>query len=286
MILITGATGAIGDKVIEILLKTIPPNKIAGLARSEEKAADLSKKGVDVRMGEYDDKESLNRAMKGIEKVLLVSGGNAKNGLEQHQNVVDAAKKANVKCIAYTSRCMRDRNTLVNQLMKRHFATEDYIIESGLNYILFRNILYLDSVKFFVGENVFDTGISLPAGNGKASYALKNDMGEAIGNVLAGDDCSSRIYNFTGSRTYTFYDVAEALTELSGKNVTYTPVDADTFKIKAKERGLPDFAVDMVTNFMQDIQNGQEEKISDDMEIELGRKPLSLKEGLKVLFNL
>ncbi len=286
MILITGATGNLGSKVIDTLLETIPARQMAALVRHENKARLLKEKGVTIRIGDYDDKAALEEAMRGIEKVLLVSGGRAENGLQQHQNVVDAAKKAGVKCIAYTGRCLKDKNTLANELMKRHFETEDYIIASGMNYILFRNILYLDTLSVFLSKNELEKGIALPAGDGKVSYVLRSDQAEAIGRVLAGDNCSNRIYHFTSSQTYSFYDVAKALSELSGKTISYTSVDPGTFKDKAKELGIPDFAVNMTIAFMTDIKNGQEETVSDDLENILGRKPINLKEGLKLLFNL
>lgn len=286
MILITGATGNLGSKVIDILLETIPARQIAALVRDENKARLLKEKGVTIRIGDYDNKAALDEAMRGVEKVLLISGGRAENGLQQHQNVVDAAKKAGVKCVAYTGRCLRDKNTLANELMKRHFETEDYIIASGMNYILFRNILYLNTLSIFLGKAVLEKGITLPAGDGEVSYVLRSDQAEAIGRVLAGDDCSNRIYHFTGSQTYSFHDVAKALSELSGKTISYTSVDPGTFKDKAKELGIADFAVGMTIAFMTDIKNGQEERVSNDLENVLGRKPVNLKEGLKLLFNL
>jgi NAD(P)H dehydrogenase (quinone) len=177
---------------------------------------------------------------------LLISGGRAENGLEQHQNVVDAAKIAGVKTIAYTSRCLQTRNTLANELMKRHFLTEDYILSSGMNYVFFRNILYMDAMVTFLGKNVLETGIFLPAGEARASYALRGDQAEAIGNVLTTQGHSRRVYDFTNIETYSFYDLASALSELSGKKVSYTPVDTVTFQHKATEMGIPAFAVDVV----------------------------------------
>jgi len=284
-ILITGATGKLGEAVIKALLKKLPANEIVALARDEAKAADLKEKGIEIRLGDYDNKESLDKAMDGIETVLLISGGNAQNGLEQHQNVIDAAKKAGVKCIAYTGRCLNDRNTLVNTLMKRHFDTEDYIKSSGLNYILFRNILYMDTMLYFLGEKVMESGIFLSAGNGKGSFALRSDMGEAIGNILAGNDLENRIYNFTNTETYSFYDVANVLSELSAKQVTYTPVEAETYKADAIKLNLPPFVIGMVVGFMEDLKNGQDNIVSADLENALGRKPASLKEGLKILYG-
>lgn len=288
MILITGATGKLGGRVIEtLLMKNVPANQIAALVRDENKAANLKEKGVDIRIGDYNNKPSLDETMKGIDKMLMVSG-NTGNALEQHRNVVDAAKKAGVNCLAYTSNCLRDRNTLLSKAMLSHFETEDYIIASGLNYTIFRNVLYMDSLAMYIlgGGKVLETGINLPAGDGRVSYALRSDEAEAIGNVLAGKDCSNQIYNFTGSKAYSFYDIADILSELSGKKITYMPIDVETYKSRAVAMGVPEHAVEAMTPFMTDIKNGQGSIVSADMEEFLGRKPVDLKEGLQSLLEL
>jgi NAD(P)H dehydrogenase (quinone) len=285
MILVTGATGHLGTAVIEQLLKKTSANKIAALVRDESKASDLWEKGVKICLGNYDDVDSLDEAMLGIEKVLLIAGTDEENRIRQHQNVVNAAKNSGVKFIGYTSRNLKDRKTLVNKLMEGHFQTEDYIIESGLNYAIFRNVLYMDTIPQFVGgEKVFETGINLPAGEGKVSYALRSEMGEAIANVLLEDD-ENKIYQFTGNEQYSFDDVAAALTELSGKTVNYTPVEKSKFESQMKERGTPEAVIQKVVGFITDIKNGQEDEVTFDLENQLGRKPATLTEGLKTLFK-
>ena len=286
MILITGSTGKIGGVVIKQLLTKIPPTGIAALARDSAKAAPLADLGISVRIGDYDDTASLDAAMQGVEKVLLVSGG-GHDGLRQHYNVVDAAVKASVKCIAYTGRALRDRNTLVNKLMVRHFETEDYIKASGLSYALFRNILYMDVLPLYISAEVVKESVfGLPAGDGKVSYALRREMGEAIANVLLKEHCGNKTYNFTGNELYSFNDVATGLSELSGKAVKYEPNTAEVFGAALTAKGQPPFLVQMFTAFMTDIGAGQESSVSDDLEKALGRKPASLKEGLKELYNL
>ena len=287
MILVTGATGQLGTAVVTNLLKKTSANKIVALVRDESKASALKEKGVDIRVGSYDDPASLDRAMQGIEKVLLIAGTDEDKRLRQHQNVIDAAKKAGVQCIAYTSRALKDRNTLANKLMVGHFQTEDYIKECGLNYILFRNILYMDTIGQFVGGGkVFDTGINLPTGNGRVSFALRSEMGEAIATALLESGGGNRIYQLTGSQSYSFDDVAAILSDLSGKAVAYTPAQKSVFETQLKERGTPEIMVQRVVGFMTDIKNGQESEVSPDLENLLGRKPASLQDGLKVLFNL
>ncbi|WP_017318392.1 SDR family oxidoreductase [Mastigocladopsis repens] len=282
MILVTGATGQLGTAVVKNLLENTSANRIAAFVRDESKASAL----VDIRVGSYDDTASLDKAMHGIEKVLLIAGTDEDNRLQQHQNVVDAAKKAGVQCIAYTSRTLKDRNTIANKLMVGHFQTEDYIKASGLNYALFRNVLYMDTIPLFVGERVFDTGIYLPTGHGRVPFALRSEMGEAIAHALLESGCGNRIYKLTGSESYSFDDVAATLSDLSGKEVDYTPAEKSAFEAQMKERGVPETMVERVVGFLTDIKNGQEEEVSPDMENLLGRKPASLKKGLKVLFNL
>ncbi|WP_139921708.1 SDR family oxidoreductase [Hymenobacter sp. DG01] len=285
MILITGATGHIGSVVLEQLLRKLPAHQLAALVRDEAKAAHLQAQGVSIRVGNYRDLASLEQAMQGISKVLLVSGGADEDGLQQHYNVVDAAQKAGVGCLAYTSRALQDPATLTNQLMERHFQTEDYIRASGLSYLLFRNILYMDTLPQFVGPQVFDKGIQLPAGQGRVSFALRHDMGEAIANVLADDACENRIFTFTGGATYSFTDVAQALSELSGRPVTYTPIEAPEFQARLRAQGLPEVAVEYITGFLIDIKNGQESIVTAELADWLGRPPTPLREGVQEIFK-
>ena len=286
MILVTGATGQLGTAVIQNLLKKTSATQVAALVRDESKASALKEQGVDIRVGSYDDTASLDKAMQGIETVLLIAGTDEDNRLRQHRNVVDAAKKAGVQCVAYTSRMLKDPTTLANKLMEGHFQTEDYIKECGLNYVLFRNVLYMDTIPQFVGGKVFEAGINLPVDQGRVPFALRSEMGEAIAKVLLERDRSNHIYTLTGSESYSFDDVAATLTDLSGKAVGYTPTEKSNFESQMKGRGVPEMMIERVTGFLTDIKNGQEEEVSPDLENLLGRKPASLKEGLKVLFNL
>ena len=124
MILVTGATRRLGTAVVQNLLGKTSANQIAAFVRDENKASAWKEKGVDIRVGSYDDPASLDKAMQNIEKVLPIAGTDEDNRLRQHQNVVDAAKKAGVQCVAYTSRTLKDRNTLANKLMEGHFQTK------------------------------------------------------------------------------------------------------------------------------------------------------------------
>lgn len=286
-ILVTGATGHLGGSVIETLLKKISSNQISILTRNEEKKLEFQSKGFNAYLGSYDDIISLENAMEGVDTVLLISSGDQGDRMQEHKNVIDTAKKKGMKCIAYTSRCLNDRNTLANKLMVEHFDTEDYILASGLTYTFFRNILYMDAIPQFIGGNIaLERGIFLPAGDGKVSFALRSEMGEAMANVLLNEKTENKIYNFSGDKTYSFYDIATVLTELSGKEVRYSNVETEKFVGMMQQRRLPEPVIQKIVDFITDIKHNQEASIFNDLEIELGRKPTDLKEGLRILFGL
>ncbi|TYP96472.1 NAD(P)H dehydrogenase (quinone) [Tenacibaculum adriaticum] len=285
-ILVTGATGNLGSSVIETLLKNIPAQNISALVREEERIVEIQAKGITIFQGDYDNVFALESAMANVDTVLLISAGDQGDRMQQHRNVIDTAKKSGVKNIAYTSRAMRNRETLAHQLMEEHFLTEDYIKASGLNYTIFRNTLYMDVLPLFVGKKVFETGIFQPAGDGKVTFALRKEMGEAMANVLSNEDCKNKTYKFTNNEAYSFYDIAKALTTLSGIEVKYNPVDISTFQERMRPTGIPEPMLQKVVEFNTDIKNGQEDEITNDLETKLSRKPTTLKEGLKMLFGL
>lgn len=103
MIAITGATGLLGQHVIENLLQTVPANQIVAFARDVKKGSSLSQKGVLVRQADYNDKASLITALQGVDKLLLISSSEVGKRSIQHRNVIEAAKSADVQFIAYTS---------------------------------------------------------------------------------------------------------------------------------------------------------------------------------------
>lgn len=286
MILVTGATGHLGTATIEHLLKNTKADKVVALARNEEKAKSLRDKGVQVRIGDFDDTASLDKAMQGIEKVLLISTVDH-HRLQQHKHVVDAARKAGVRHIVYTGVAIRDVSTSsIKDLMESHFQTEDYIRESGLTFTLLRNTLYTDVIPFYVGTHVFETGIYYPAGTGTVPFALRSEMGEATANVLLQDGHENKTYSITGNTLYSFGTIASELSALSGKAVAYTEADATDYVNRLKQSGAPEFVAFLMGGFGADIKNKQFEIVSKDLENLLGRKPASLKEGLKAIYHL
>lgn len=286
-ILVTGATGQLGSAVIAHLLDKMPANQITALVRDEKKATDLIAKGINIKMGDYFDKASLQTAMQGISKVLLISSSDFKDRLGQHKNVIDAAKEAGVNHIFYTGVSMKDIDVSpLKPLLADHYQTEDYIKASGLTYTFLQNSLYAEVIPMFIGANVLTTGIYFPAGEGKVAFAARKDLAEATANILASEGHDNKTYHLSANTATSFAEIAATLSELSGKTVNYISPEPADFEAMLKQIGLPDGIILMSVLFAAGIKNNDFDATDNTLENFLGRKQSDLKSYLKVAFDL
>ncbi|MDP1814894.1 MAG: SDR family oxidoreductase [Leadbetterella sp.] len=287
MILVTGATGQLGQIVIEKLSEKIPTNQIAALVRDASKADHLIAKGVNVRVGDYQNGESLLAAFQGIDKLLLISSNDFNDRLGQHKNAIDAAVKAGVKHVFYTGVTMNNINSSpLKPLLEEHYLTEDYLKASGLSYTFLQNSLYAEVIPMFLGENVIETGVFFPAGEGKVAFALREDLGEATANILVSEGHENQTYNLTGSEVISFAEVAAILSELSEKAVSYINPESEVFEGTLKQFGLPEPIIQMSVMFAAGIKNNDFNKTYDSLERFLGRKPTNIRTYLKAVYKL
>ncbi len=288
MILVTGATGQFGKSAIDFLLKNgISSNHIIALVRDEEKADDLKAQGLVIRKGDYDNYASLIDAFNDVEKLLFVSSSDVMNRSAQHENVVMAAKEAGVKHVVYTSFLGKDE-TETSPLWivsESHLRTEAWLKESGLQYTILKNTLYMDFVPAFLGENVTESGvIYLPAGDGRVGAVLRSEMAEAAANILSSDQHAGKTYQLTSHEAFSYKDVAHKLSEIKGKTINYISPTADQYAETLTEHGVPADYIGLFTGFAVAQANGELETVGSDLEHLLGRKPTDIRTFLSQVY--
>lgn len=283
MILLTGSTGKLGSAIIENLLKKgMTSSDFAGFARNEEKAQSLRQKGVTVLTGDYEDYDSLIKAMKGVDILMMISGSDIEKRIKQHENIISAAKASNVKHVLYTSfhRMNDESGSPIAGIADAHIKAEILIKNTGLKYTFFRNALYAEVVPMFMGENAIASGIYFPADNGKVPYVLRADLAEAIANVLIKATDENKIYSMVNTVNYSFYDIARMLSVITGRNVTYTSPSEDQYVKVLSNAGLPDKVINAMLSWSRGIKEGYLESEHSDLEMLLGRKPQELESFL------
>jgi NAD(P)H dehydrogenase (quinone) len=285
MILITAATGHLGNATIEFLLKKIPAGQIEGLIRNEAKAAGLSAKGITLRKGDYFDVQSLEKAFKDIDTLVFISSGDLQNRVQQHQNVVNAAKVAGVKHIIYTS-VVKATPTLKFTVGIDHYHTEEMLKQSGIPYTILRHTFYTEVLPLFFGGALQTGQWFYAAGDAKANFASRTDMAEAIANVAANPaPHANKVYEITSGRSYSFHEVAGIVSQATGKQISYIPIPLEALKEGMKQAGVPEDHIPMYASIAESISAGELDVTEDSLEKLLQRKPVDLKDYLPALLS-
>ncbi|AHZ85389.1 SDR family oxidoreductase [Bdellovibrio bacteriovorus] len=238
MILVTGATGQLGQLVIQSLLKKVPASEIAAAVRNVQKAQNLKDLGIQVREADYNNPEAWTAALKGIQKVLLISGSEVGSRIQQHKAVIDAAKKAGtVELLVYTSLLRADTSPLV--LGQEHKETEKMIQASGLRYSLLRNGWYTENYVGSAKSAVEHGAVLGAAQDGRIASASREDYAEAAAQVLTLQNPKA-VYELAGDTSYSLKELAAEISKQSGKEVKYNNLSEADYKAFLIQVGLPE----------------------------------------------
>lgn len=247
MYVITGANGQLGRLVIELLLKQVPADQVIAGVRSPEKAADLAEKGIQVRHADYSQPETLDTAFSGATKVLLISSNEIGQRAIQHKAVIDAARRAGVELLAYTSVLHAATSKL--ELAEEHRQTEAAIKDSDVPAVILRNGWYTENTTAGVANALAHGAHFGCAGDGRFSSAARVDYAAAAVAVLtAGEPQAGRVYELAGDEAFTLSQFAAELAQQSGKPVVYTDLPEAGYKAALLQAGLPEEFAQLLAN--------------------------------------
>ncbi|WP_448614243.1 NmrA family NAD(P)-binding protein [Modestobacter sp. URMC 112] len=276
-IVVTGATGQLGRLVVEALLERgVPAGEIVATGRRTEVLDDLAARGVVVRRADFADPASLREAFAGADKVLLVSGSEVGRRVEQHGNVIAAARDAGVRLLAYTSITRADTSTL--RLAAEHRATEQLLAEAGLPTVLLRNSWYLEN---YTGQLpvYLEHGIAGAAGAGRVSAATRADYAQAAAAVLASDGHAGAVYEL-GGEPFSMEELARTVTAATGRTVGYTDLPVEQFQQVLVGAGLPEPLAATYADADRGIAEGELLVEGSDLEKLIGRAPTPLADAV------
>jgi NAD(P)H dehydrogenase (quinone) len=278
-IAVTGATGQLGRLVVAALLdRGVPAQNVIAAVRTPEKAADLAAQGVQVRHADYAHPDTLAPALKGADRVLLVSGTPG-DRVAQHANVIDAAKQAGVQLIAYTGILNADTTTML--LAADHQATEQLIKDSGLPYAFLRNGWYTENYLMEL-EATLAHGFAGASGQGRFTPAARADFAEAAAAVLTDHAHATNVaYELGGDEALTMDDAAALLGDVTGQTVAYTDMPVEQYAAVLVQAGVPEPVAQVLADASAAIGRGELFTDSGDLQRLLGRPSTPIKTTLE-----
>lgn len=285
-VLVTGASGNLGKATLNYLASQVARTSLVGLVRDKEKATDLAEKGIELRVGDYDNYDSLVTAFTGVDKVLLISAVAFVDRFAQHKNAIDAAKQTGVKHLVFTSVQRNDQvNFVIEGNTQSDIHTENYLRKSGLTYTILKNGLYAETIPLYLGVGFLQAGasIALKDGVGKIAFATRLDLAEAAAKVLLANSYNNKTLVLTGSETLTFSEVTKIGSEITNKELSYTQITKEEYAAQFVANGFPEFLAAFLYRWVQSFEAGVFDEVHPDLEQVLGRKPTSVKDYLTTL---
>jgi NAD(P)H dehydrogenase (quinone) len=272
-IIVSGASGHLGRRVVEELKERVDASGIVALSRDLGSIADL---GVHTRRADFDDPDSLVRAFDGADRLLLISTDKVGHRLPQHIRAVDAAVAADAGHVFYTSAPRATDAGNPAAVIPEHRGTEEALAASGLPYTALRNNIYahlaLPSVAQVLASGVYASN----SGDGGTSYVTREDLAAATAAILADPADPGRVLELTGPAAVTGADLAAYLSEISGKPVRFQALTDEERSADLAGAGLPAGAVAVIVSFGRAAREGYLGLVTDVVERYLGRKPTTV----------
>lgn len=265
-IAVTSASGKLGGAIIKALIQEIGKENVVGIARNTAKAAHL---GVEVRKGDYNNREDFNEALQGIDKVLLISGmDKPEKRIAQHQNVIEAAKQNGVQKMVYTSIIGDEKKTAFSPVVQSNRQTEDDVRNSGMNFIIGRNGIYIEPDLEYIDTYIKEAGIINCAADGKCGYTSRQELGYAYSQLLLNDNLNGKTLNLVGEGI-TQSQLADYINQVYGTTLSYKDISVEAYK-KERQSVLGDFLGTIIAGIYEGIRNGAND-VTSDFETAAGR---------------
>ncbi|MBT9188672.1 SDR family oxidoreductase [Zobellia russellii] len=279
-IAVTSASGQLGSSIVKHLIDAIGKDNVIGIARTPEKAESL---GVEIRKGDYNNREDFDVALKGVNAVLLVSGmDDPKKRIQQHRNVIDAAKANGVRKIVYTSIVGEEKASAFSAVVESNRQTEKDVKDSGMQWVIGRNGIYIEPDLEYIDTYISEGEIQNSANTGKCGYTSREELGYAYAQMLLKANHNGHIYNLVGE-PITQKQLANYINGAYGTDLKYTSVSVETYEKERKE-ALGEFIGTIIGCIYQSMRNGAYD-VPSDYEKAAGRPHKSPKEMIAYFKN-
>ncbi len=280
MILVTGATGRVGGAVVqELAAKKVPTR---ALVRNPEKAAQLAAQGVETFVGDLSDPASIDPALVGIERIVLITS-NASDMADLQGNLIAAAKRSGqVQQIVKLSGGNYVGPSAPIEIGVKHWQVEEQLAQSGIPYTVVRSNLFLQTIMQLVRAPLMQFGVLVaPMGEARFASIDGRDVAAALVGAVSNDACIGKTFYVTGPRAVSMTDVAASLVEATGKPISYMPIPLPLWIGGLKAVGLPQQQIDHYVELVQLVLKGEMETATSDFAAITGQPPCSLDEFLR-----
>ncbi|KAI8076324.1 uncharacterized protein BX664DRAFT_344383 [Halteromyces radiatus] len=284
--LLTGVTGGLGKEVLSYFVTNVPASEYAVASSNESNRQKYEDKGFAFRHVNYDDPQTLEKAFEGVENLFFVSTNvfDNKRRAVQHQNFVDAAKKANVKHVWYTSLAFGGLESQSKVAIQQvHYETEEMLQTSGLNFTSIREGVYVDAFPLFLNWYPDTETVYLPS-NGSMALTSRKELGEANAKLMIAGGYDKQIVLLTTQESVTFSDMIDEINNTTGRSIKLelvSPEDYVRLNSTNDQGGKPAQFFETLVSWYDGIAKGEASTTHPLMKNVLGREPITPRQAIR-----
>lgn len=273
---VMGATGQLGRKVIQKLLdQGAKAQDLIASVRTLEKAKELADMGIAIRHADYDDPASLLVAYQESDVLLLIpSLAPVEPRIMQHHNALEAAKEAGVKRVAFVSfaAAQPDSKFFISPFLQ---YAESTLRLSGMDWTILRDGMYLDPVADWMPDLVKAGRLPYPVEKGRVAYISRFDLARAIAAACLNSGHSEKIYELTGIKALSMDELAEAISNATGKIVEFRKVSEEEYSEICRADNITEYMISVLASMYRAVDNGEFETVTNHVELLSGTPPES-----------
>ncbi len=277
---ISGASGALGRRVAELLIESMDPSQLVLLSRTPETLKGFEKRGATVRKASFKNPTGLKEVLSDIDRLLMISSGDVDKRLDLHKQAVAVAAQVGVQHVVYTSMAQPSADN-PSFVIPDHAGTEQALRESGMDWTFLRNNVYSEGLVPLGIQAVASGTLLTNAGDGGTAYVSRDDCARAAAAVLSTDGHEKEAYDITGPEAITQAQLADLLAEVSERPVALSQVDDDTYFDRLFDAGVPQAVADLMSSFGEATRKGFLKKVSSDLPDLTGRPAITVREVLE-----
>ena len=262
---ITGASGHMGAALVRHALARVPASDVIAVTRNPGKLEEFSRRGVQVRAGDFSQPAGLAAAFRGIDRLVLIPTGDLQPGVrrQQHTSAIEAAASSGVRHVTYIS-TVSPRPDPNNELLDSHFTTEQTLIRSGVSWALLRMSVYTESL-LDAAKRAIASGSYTAVSGAPAAYVVREDIAAAAAGILATSGHEGITYHATGPVSISQAEIADAIAEASGKPVRFTAMTEAQQRAGLEAAGLPPAVVQIIVGFQAALRAGAFDLVTSDV---------------------
>lgn len=280
-LLVTGASGNLGSKVVELLAGSGTKNLVAA-SREPGGLAAWAEQGIETRRADFDDPAGLAKAFEGIDRLLIISTdaiGQPGVRRRQHLAAVEAAVAADVGQIVYTSMPKPEPGSLI-PFAPDHFDTEQAIEASGVPFTILRVNWYMENLHLSLPSVLASGKWFSAAGDGRVGHVAREDVARVAAAALAGEGPGKGRYDITGPEALSTAEIAAIAGEVFDRDIDVVPVSDDALAEGLTAAGVPGELVPLLVAFDANTRAGRVDIVSDGVAQFTGKSPQSLRDFL------